>query len=118
MSGQSSYTPMNPQHALYTPYPRFITLALIESLRNTAQPIQPLYNTTEEISPHYFEKEFHVVASLGEGEFSLAYRVVGKSDGGMYAVKRSRKAFLGHKDRYAYYLVLLIEGFRSLKRLR
>lgn len=49
--------------------------------------------------PSWFETNFTVLRSLGNGTFSDACEVFDKQRGGTFAVKRTKQAFGGTKDR-------------------
>lgn len=53
----------------------------------------------DRIAPTWFESNYTVLSSLGNGEFSEAFEVVDKKRGGVFAVKRTKNAFGGPKDR-------------------
>lgn len=50
-------------------------------------------------SPDRFEARFVIVRSIGAGEFSNAFAVRDREDGQLWAVKRTKHAFGGPKDR-------------------
>lgn len=47
----------------------------------------------------YFEDTFVIMQVIGSGEFAQVYKVKSKLDGFIYAVKKSKTAFNGAKDR-------------------
>ena len=49
----------------------------------------------------YFSANFEIIEMLGHGSFSFVYKVKSKSDGHIYAVKKSKYTFTGFADRYA-----------------
>ncbi|KAL1915355.1 uncharacterized protein VTP21DRAFT_6813 [Calcarisporiella thermophila] len=49
--------------------------------------------------PDYFETQFNIIARLGHGEFSEAFKVQEKSTGRLFAVKKTKYPFIGTKDR-------------------
>lgn len=50
--------------------------------------------------PSWFETNYEIRRTLGNGAFSDAYEVVDLERGGVYAVKRTKQAFNGNKDRF------------------
>lgn len=54
----------------------------------------------------WFETNYTVLKSLGNGAFSDAYEVLDKQRGGVYAVKRTKNPFGGPRDRYVFFLLL------------
>lgn len=49
--------------------------------------------------PSWFETNFTVLRSLGNGAFSDAYEVADRQRSSVYAVKRTKHPFGGPKDR-------------------
>jgi membrane-associated tyrosine/threonine-specific cdc2-inhibitory kinase len=49
--------------------------------------------------PDYFEEHFIVIEKLGSGSFADAFKVQFRDDGKLYALKRTRQPYMGHKDR-------------------
>lgn len=58
-----------------------------------------LLRPSDQIAPTWFETNYTVLSSLGNGEFSDAFEVADKKRGGVFAVKRTKNAFGGPKDR-------------------
>ncbi|KAI8853524.1 kinase-like domain-containing protein [Chytridium lagenaria] len=56
---------------------------------------------TTAVYTDYFETSFRLVSKLGKGAFAEAFKVQSKADGRMYAVKKTRHAATGKKDRLA-----------------
>jgi len=51
------------------------------------------------IAPGRMQAEFEVLGKLGEGTFGEAFRV--RKEGQLYAIKRAKEAYQGHRDREA-----------------
>ena len=49
--------------------------------------------------PSWFETNYTILRSLGNGAFSDAFEVTDRQRGGVYAVKRTKHPFAGPKDR-------------------
>lgn len=61
---------------------------------------KPLYPPTRHSdTDDYFETNFRIIERLGEGSFAEAFHVESLLDGQRYAIKRTRTAYNGYKDR-------------------
>lgn len=56
-------------------------------------------NEDEDDDRDFFECNFKVTGTIGRGEFADVVKVKKRDDGKLYAVKKSRSAFTGYKDR-------------------
>lgn len=66
--------------------------------RHSSSSLQSLRQQEE--APSWFETNYTVLSSLGNGAFSDAFEVADKERKGVFAVKRTKHAFGGPKDRY------------------
>ncbi|KAJ3039711.1 hypothetical protein HDV00_011943 [Rhizophlyctis rosea] len=84
---------------LVTPYPRFLMMDYFTRLRErNGRPPSPDETPLSEEYPDYFETQFRVLGPVGRGSFADVFRAQSKTDGMVYAVKKTRAPFSGYKD--------------------
>lgn len=91
------------QHALESRLPGIVPTSTTTGRtqtksRHSASTLLSLRHS-EQHAPSWFESNYTVLSSLGNGEFSDAFEVADRERGGVYAVKRTKHAFGGPKDR-------------------
>ncbi|KAJ1535530.1 hypothetical protein HK096_002413 [Nowakowskiella sp. JEL0078] len=86
---------------LMTPHMRELTAEYCETVwnGNGHSHLDSISQGETQIDMDYFESNFRVVTKIGEGSFGFVFKVISKSDGNLYAIKRARKAYTGYKDR-------------------
>ena len=99
-----SKMPMSQTVQICTSHPQFLSSEYFQCMRNhktlpsSCAPVV-LPTAPGEVPPDYFETHFHTMDKLGHGEFANAYKVYSKEDGKLYAVKKARQPYSGHRDR-------------------
>jgi hypothetical protein len=82
----------------FTPYPRFLTPAYFQRIRDSNGHWEA--DVSNDSTADYFEGQFVVHSVLGHGSFAEAYRVQDRSDDQSYAVKKSIHQYQGQRDRF------------------
>lgn len=74
----------------------FLTTSFYSFITKANQASMDLNNST------YFEREFELCTTLGQGSFGDVFKVRSRSDGQTYAIKRTKAPFYGNKDKYVF----------------
>ena len=62
-------------------------------------PVPPSSHLVADPYKNYYEMEFDELQQLGRGSFGWAFKVFRRSDGQVFAIKKTRHVFHGYKDR-------------------
>ncbi|KAI8904425.1 kinase-like domain-containing protein [Gorgonomyces haynaldii] len=104
---EAIYHPLNqhiPYSVIFSRHVLFLDQVFFDAAKGNKLALEQLLSRCErsvpssERVPDYFEEEFRVISQLGEGTFGHVYHVKSHTDGAEYALKKTRKPFLGYRD--------------------